>query len=553
MQNLVTAQEMKAADKRTSEQFGLDSLVLMERAALSAKEILSKQFPGADRFLFFCGAGNNGGDGLALARMLFLEQKQVEVVMVGESARCTPSCSRQLQTAKAYGVPVYTKEKLPEDVVLQEKVERAEIVVDALLGVGVNRLIGEPMDRVIRVINQRLIKTKCVSLDLPTGIHTDTGEILGTAVRADLTVTFAFQKLGLVRFPGCEFAGRVQLADAGITTESLTDPVHFTYTKREIREKIPQRAGSGNKGTFGKVLIIAGSHDMAGAALLCARGAYGVGVGMVKIVTCASNRVIVQTSLPEAMLLSYEAKDLKDAEEERKGEFDARLADSIQWADSIVIGPGLSTGETAEKLLERTIQHLKHSLTEKAATDKVFLLDADALNLISEKENLRRLLKQCNVPMVLTPHPGELARLTESPVQTLKADLEQGTGKLRQAFDKAVLVCKDARTYVFPDLQSGNSHIFVNTLGNDGMATAGSGDVLAGILGGICALAIRDKRSGENPAWCWETVCLGVAVHGAAGELAAGKFGKASMRAGDIADELPEVMGGGQRDESMIK
>ena len=185
---------------------------------------------------------------------------------------------------------------------------------------------------------------------------------------------------------------------------------------------------------------------------------------MVKIVTCASNRVIVQTSLPEAMLLSYEAKDLKDAEEERKGEFDARLADSIQWADSIVIGPGLSTGETAEKLLERTMQYLKHSLTEKAATDKVFLLDADALNLISEKENLRRLLKQCNVPMVLTPRPGELARLTESPVQTLKADLEQGTGKLRQAFDKAVLVCKDARTYVFPDLQSGNSHIFVNTL-----------------------------------------------------------------------------------------
>lgn len=116
-----------------------------------------------------------------------------------------------------------------------------------------------------------------------------------------------------------------------------------------------------------------------------------------------------------------------------------------------------------------------------------------------------------------------------------------------------MLVCKDARTYVFPDLQSGNSHIFVNTLGNDGMATAGSGDVLAGILGGICALAIRDKRSGENPAWCWKTVCLGVAVHGAAGELAAGKFGKASMRAGDIADELPGVMGGGQRDESMIK
>lgn len=548
MQNLVTAQEMKAADKRTSEQFGIDSLVLMERAALSAKEILSKQFPRVNRFLLFCGVGNNGGDGLALARMLFLEQKEVEVVMVGDPAHCTSSCRRQLQTAKAYGVPVYTKETLPEDEVLQEKMERAEIVVDALLGVGVNRPIGEPMDRVIRAMNQRQRKTKCVSLDLPTGIHTDTGEVLGTAVRADLTITFAFQKLGLVRFPGCEFAGRVQLADAGITRESLMDPVHFTYTKEEIQEKIPRRAESGNKGTFGKVLIIAGSHDMAGAALLCARGAYGVGTGMVKIVTCASNRVIVQTSLPEAMLLTYEAKDLKDAEEENGGEFDTRLADSIRWADSIVIGPGLSTGDTAEKLLESTIRCLKHTVSEK-----VFLLDADALNLISEKENLRQLLKQCHIPTVLTPHLGELARLTESPVQTLKADPEQGTEKLRQAFDKTVLVCKDARTYVFPDLQSENPHIFVNTLGNDGMATAGSGDVLAGILGGICALAIRERRSVENPAWCWKTVCLGVAIHGAAGDLAAGKFGKASMRAGDIADELPEVMGCGQRDESMIK
>lgn len=553
MQNLVTAQEMKAADKRTSEQFGIDSLVLMERAALSAKEILSKQFPRANRFLFFCGVGNNGGDGVALARMLFLEQKQVEVVMVGDPARCTSSCRRQLQTAKAYGVSVYTKETLPEDEVLQEKVEQAEIVVDALLGVGVNRPIGEPMDRVIRVINQRQIKTKCVSLDLPTGIHTDTGEVLGTAVRADLTITFAFQKLGLVRFPGCEFAGRVQLADAGITGESLMNPVHFTYTKREIQERMPRRTESGNKGTFGKVLIVAGSHDMAGAALLCARGAYGVGAGMVKIVTCASNRVIVQTSLPEAMLLTYEAEDLKEVEEESGGEFDTRLADSVRWADSIVIGPGLSTGETAERLLRNTLQCLKHSLAEKTISDKVLILDADALNLIAEKENLRQLLKQCNVSTVLTPHPGELARLTERTVETLKADPEQETGKLRQAFDKAVLVCKDARTYVFPDLQSANPHIFVNTLGNDGMATAGSGDVLAGILGGICALVIRKRRRGENPAWCWETVCLGVAIHGAAGDLAAGKFGKASMRAGDIADELSEVMGGGQRDESMIK
>lgn len=542
MQNLVTAQEMKAADNRTSEQFGMESLVLMERAALSAKAVLAEYLQTKTKFLFFCGVGNNGGDGLALARMLFLEKKLVQVIMVGDLTRCTPSCKRQLQIVKAYGVPVCTGENLPGDEEIKENINSAEVIVDALLGVGVNRLIGEPMNRIIQAINRRPEKTWCVSLDLPTGIHTDTGEVLGMAVRADLTITFAFQKLGLIRFPGCEFAGRVILADAGITQESLADSVHVTYAANEIEEKIPKRKAYGNKGTFGKVLVIAGSHDMAGAALLCARGAYGVGAGMVKIVTDASNRLIVQTALPEAMLLTYEKKDLNSAAEEKVY---SRLADSIQWADSIVVGPGLSTGEAAQQLLHHTLQYLKQSSEGKTTAEKILLLDADALNLIAGREKLRQLLKQCNLPLVLTPHPGELARLTGRSIASLKADPEQETEEVRRFYERAVLVCKDARTYVFPDRQSGNAHVFVNTLGNDGMATAGSGDVLAGILGGLCALGLGDKESENTSDWCWKTVCLGVAIHGAAGDLAAQKFGKASMKAGDLVEQLPEVMTGG--------
>lgn len=542
MQNLVTAKEMKAADENTSKRFGIDSLVLMERAALSARAAITNAFPEAERFLILCGVGNNGGDGLALSRMLFLGKKQVVVFMVGDMTRCSSACGRQLQTAKAYGVPVCESGKLPEKEWLSEQIEWADMVVDALLGVGVNRVIEEPFRTVIRAINQRSARTKCVSLDLPTGIHTDTGKILGDAVHADLTITFAFQKLGLVRFPGCEFAGEVKLADAGITKESLDGSKHFTYNRQDIWEKAPRRALSGNKGTFGKVLIIAGSHDMAGAALLCARGAYGVGAGMVKLVTCESNRVIVQTSLPEAMLLTYEPRDVEVTDWKTAEPFEQKLRESFQWADSIIVGPGLSTSGTAVQLVKCTLQYLAQT------TEKALIMDADALNLIAEDAKLQQLLGECRIPAILTPHLGELSRLTRNLVESLKEDPEHATIDFRMRFDNVVLVCKDARTYVFPEYKSKDQRIFVNTLGNDGMATAGSGDVLAGIIGGLCAVLQGSALQQTCVMQCHNTACLGVAIHGAAGDLAAQKFGKASMTAGNIADALSEVMSGGQSD-----
>ena len=531
MQELVTAAEMKAADSKTSTRFGVDSLVLMERAALSAKEVMEREFPEAGRVLFFCGVGNNGGDGLALARLLFLEKKKVQVILVGALEKCSPSCQKQLQSAEAYGIPVATGEEAISEPFLSQQIGMTDVIVDALLGVGVNRPIGEPLATVISAINERAEHTCCVSLDLPTGIHTDTGKVLGTAVRADLTVTFAFQKLGLVRYPGCEYAGTVVLGDAGITRESLEDSRHVTYTREGLAQSLPKRKENGNKGTFGKVLVIAGSHDMAGAALLSARGAYGVGAGMVKLVTCASSRVIVQSSLPEAMLLTYGEED---------GTFSEKLQESIRWADSVVLGPGLSTGERAEQLIRETLK--SPNLREKP-----LVLDADALNLLAEKEELRELLKACDNPVILTPHLGELARLTGKTIGALKADPEGETENFREELGKAVLVSKDARTYVFPALQSRDAHVFVNTLGNDGMATAGSGDVLAGILGGLCALFHKEN---SDP---FSIACLGVAIHAAAGDLAAEKTGKASMRAGMIADALSGVMSGSQSYESMIE
>ena len=247
MQNLVTAQEMKAADKRTSEQFGIDSLVLMERAALSAKEILSKQFPRANRFLFFCGVGNNGGDGLAIARLLHLQGIRTWYYVAGKEERMTAETAGQLRTAEYYQVPR----------VHNLKPDEYTTIVDAIFGVGLDREVGGSYKEKIKEINQA--DAKVVAVDIPSGIDSATGKVLGCAVCADWTVSFAYEKLGTVFYEGAEYAGNVRVTDIGIVKmPEICFPIStYTFEEKDLKEKLFRRE-SGNKGTFGKVLLIAG-------------------------------------------------------------------------------------------------------------------------------------------------------------------------------------------------------------------------------------------------------------------------------------------------------
>lgn len=505
---LVSAAEMKQYDAIAVREYKIPALVLMERAAMAAVQTLKEEtgdFLGK-KFLAVCGGGNNGGDGLAMARILLEEGLDVTICLSSPREKCSEETKRQLEILEACGQEILTIFPGGE----------YDIIIDALLGVGLSRNIKGSYAEWINRINAS--GAYVASVDIPSGIHADSGTCMGMAVRADLTVTFAFLKRGLYFFPGREYAGKVVCKEIGITTKCFgtRPPACFTYEKEMpnfFSELLPKRSAGGNKGTFGKLLVVAGSEDMSGAALLCAESALRVGAGMVKVVTHESNRTALQTGLPEAMTLFYGEND--DVTEE--------LQKAWKWADGIVAGPGMGTKEAAERLLAQL-------LTE---ADRPLVLDADALNMLAGSALLMELAQKREKAFperlfVLTPHQGELARLTGKEIVQLKAEPVKYAGELAKRLH-CVVASKDAATVVLTEEES----FFLNTAGNSGMATAGSGDVLTGILGGLFV-----QEPHIDPL---KGTAKGVFLHACAGDLARQRVGEHAMTAGDLLESLKEM------------
>ena len=516
MRYLVTAEEMRRYDTNTIERIGIPGMVLMERAALAARDMVLEVLDGAlsgggrqtPEVLVLVGVGNNGGDGLALARLLAEKGCSVTVWCVGDKSKASEQWTRQRHIIEYYGVrfcdtPVS---------------EAYAILIDALFGVGLSREVTGEYAEAIRRFNS--LKGYKLALDMPSGICSDTGSVLGCAVHADATITFGFGKRGLYLYPGCECAGTVQVADIGITERAFFDEMPKMFcldAPEEALGLLPVRQGAGNKATFGKVLFIAGSDGMAGAAVLGARAAYRSGAGMVKVLTDERNRVILQETVPEALYGSY-------AE-------DRELEESFTWADVIVVGPGLGKAERA--------RHCLKAAMEKSV--KPLVIDADGLNLLAEERDLQELLAVQRREVILTPHVGELSRLAGLSVAQLKEGLWQHAAALAERLH-AVIVAKDARTFV---CEAGKP-VCMNIHGNSGMATAGSGDVLAGIIAGLWAqMAVRDRQmavQGEYSETAFWAACAGVRLHAAAGDAAAAKKGEYGCMAGDIAEAAAEVV-----------
>lgn len=511
---LVTAEEMKRYDSNTMEYFNMPSLVLMERAALVMAWEIEKRCScrKSGKVLIAAGCGNNGGDGIAVGRILMQRGYTVDVILCGSRAVCSKETSVQIEIIEKYGCPV------------QSKIENWEydIIVDAIFGIGLSRDIEGSYIQIIENIN-RSGAFVCAA-DVASGINADTGEVMGTAVKADLTVTFAFRKLGHVLYPGCEYAGAVVCADIGITEHSFLGVCPGVYDyEAGADELLPKRAADGNKGTFGKVLVIAGSLNMSGACELCARSAYRIGAGMVKVITPEENRVIVQKNIPEALLRTYSQK-------EKEGLPYEGIREDMNWADCIVIGPGLGKSRQAYELLETVLSSLLPEV------GKTVLVDADGLNLIAENEELRKLLESKGNfnsggkaeiggnRIVLTPHLAEFARLYGCTAAEAKKNILSAPGELAQRYG-CIVVCKDSRTVV---AENAAPAVYINTTGNDGMATAGMGDVLSGIIGGLLA---QGMQAGEAAR-------LGVYIHGAAGDIAAAERGRYFLMAGDMIEQL---------------
>lgn len=506
---VVTAREMKRYDANTIELFKVPGLVLMERAALCTVEELKRVCGNTPcRVLVAAGRGNNGGDGLAVGRLLMLEGYEVTFVMPGEGGYegCTEETRRQIDILQGYGAHIFSTMREGE----------YDIVVDALFGVGLSRAVEGIWRTAAEWINRS--GAFVCSVDIPSGIDADTGKVLGCAVQASLTVTYGFQKAGQLLYPGAAFCGTLVCRQMGIDARSFLQepPGYYTYGGAQ-GGLLPARPADGNKGTFGKVLLIAGSAGIAGAAMMAAKSVFRAGAGMVRVVTAQENRTALQQFVPEAMLLTYSG----DGPAAEDAGFLSALEEAMEWADCILAGPGIGTGDGARALLRSVLLR----------SDLPLVIDADGINFLAEDTGMQNVAAdsaRTERTIVLTPHLAEFARLYGCTVREAADGLLQYPRELAERLH-CVVVCKDVRTVV---VQSGGGQGYLNTTGNCGMATAGSGDVLAGMITGLLAQGMTGM----------DAAVAGVYLHGCAGDLAAEQKTQTAMTATDLIDCIAEAV-----------
>ena len=477
---------------------GESPYLFMERAAQACVDALTERYAGK-RVLVLAGNGSNGGDGIAAARLLRDCGVRADVCMPSSDARRSATCEEQIRRAAAAGITFRSFEKLEFD--------KYGVIVDALFGTGLSR----PLDGVFALAVERMNASglPVFAVDIPSGVDGRNGQILGTAVRADMTVTMQCAKPGLYLYPGAEYTGTLRIADLGIGYDAVSgESVLQALETEDIPRLLPKRAPNGNKGTFGRVLIAAGSEDMVGAAYFSAKAAYRCGAGLVRILTPAENRTVLAEKLPEALLTVY------DARHPDTGIFSS----AASWADVCVLGPGIGTGEGAVRMAQSVLD----TLAKKERCP--LILDADALNLLAAG----KITVPAGIPVIYTPHPGELSRLSGLPVSDLLSDLPARAREYAKTLGPgAVLVAKDARTVITDGETS-----YLNLSGCSSLAKGGSGDVLTGILAALCA-------AGCTPT---DAAVLGTCLHGLAGEMLARDWGTRGVLASDLPDAAAQIL-----------
>jgi NAD(P)H-hydrate epimerase len=509
---IVTASQMKELDRRTIAEAKVSGATLMERAGRGVVQAMERAAGSVagKAVTIFCGKGNNGGDGFVVARLLKKRRARVHVLLLASPADLSGDAKTMhrkfLSVAGSRAVLA-----APSPDAIRSALAQSDLIVDALLGTGLSAQVTDPYRAAIEAVNSA--GRPVVSVDLPSGIHADTGASMGAAVRAEMTVTFGLPKLGLYTGAGLDHAGRIEVVDIGIPpdfVEAVASPVSL-ITGETVRRLIPDRRVSSHKGTYGHAGIVAGSVGKTGAAAMAAMAALRIGAGLVTVATPASVNDALESKLLEAMTVPM--PETKARTLARAGLED--ILSFINARTAVAIGPGLTTHPETVALIHALLPRL----------EKPSVLDADALNALAGRTSL---LEACKVPPILTPHPGEMARLVEG--ASTRSINEDRIGSAR-AFAQArhvLLVLKGARTVVaHPDGRAA-----VCPTGNPGMATAGTGDVLTGMIVGLLA-------QGLNP---WDAACAGIYLHGLAGDLAAAELGLAGLIAGDVIERIPAAL-----------
>lgn len=537
MDRILTGRGMKSIDTYTIQKVGIPSMVLMERAALEVSRFIQDKITETQKVLCICGTGNNGADAVAVARQLVCFGYMAEVVIVGDETKSSEEFNYQKNIAVSCNVKFLDTVTSIEDNAYHNLYmglkEEYAVVVDGIFGIGLSRNVEGTIKKLIEDINhirkQRNAENslfEVVAVDIPSGLNSSTGAIMGAAIVADYTITFGTKKAGMCLYMGKDICGKVIVCDIGfpeVAFQNALDKMdYYNVIEKEDLIKCLHRNSHSNKGTYGKALIIAGSKGMYGAAYLAARASFSIGSGLVRIVTHKENRELIYKMLPEAMLDTYET--IEDID-------NIALDKSIKWADSVLIGPGIGKDDIASELVRRTINIAKEQ-------DKYLIIDADGLNIISEDSDLKESYYD---KVIITPHIGEASRLMNVDPEKIASDIVNVALDYSDKYGINV-VLKDS-TSVILGIESFdnkcNNRAYVNTTGNAGMATAGSGDVLAGIIAGVMAGGLNKEPLGDNIT---KAIALAVYIHGLAGDLAAKEKGQTSMLATDIVDMIAKVL-----------
>lgn len=513
---VVTSKEMQELDRKAMEEHGIPGLTLMENAGTCVVEEISAAFgPLQNKAVtVVAGKGNNGGDGLVAARLLHKKGAVVRVFLTSPPDEVRGDAHSNLERYQAAGGKIEVlKTNAPSPESLRSALAESDLIVDALFGTGLESNITGTAATAIEVINQiRKAGKAVVAVDIPSGIHADTGQVMGVAVRATLTVTFGLPKRGHLLFPGAEHAGKLKVVDIGIPP-SLIDQANISahlLTPHDLAPHLLPRPADVHKGSFGHVVVVAGSVGKSGAAVLTSLAALRTGAGMVTLATPQSVEASLGSNPPELMTLPL-------AETGDKTLAGDALGPLLKFASDktvVAIGPGLSTHPETTGLVRELL----------ARVTQPVVMDADGLNALVGHLDL---LHKIQVPMILTPHPGEMGRLTGLSTQAVQQD-RLGVAQAFSQQYKVIVVLKGAHTII----ATPEGDLFINPTGNPGMATAGTGDVLTGMIAGLIAQRYEVRLAAQ----------LGVYLHGLAGDLAAQAIGTVGLLASDVIARIPQAI-----------
>ena len=503
-----TVQQMHSLDRRAIEQYKIPGYILMENAGEAAYYVILDEFGVKGRkFVVFCGSGHNGGDGLVVARKINSTGGQVVVLCLSSPQKFDDTVRFHYEMVEKAGIPFVLLNDENVEEVSRKYVSEADAIVDAIFGTGISREVRGRYRKAIEIMNE---SGKTVfSIDIPSGVHGDTGQVMGVAVRADYTITYGLPKTGTMLFPGFELCGKLYVTHISFPPENYNDPAIRTELTRLL--PLPERPMDSHKGAFGKVMFVSGSARYMGAPYFSAMSFLKAGGGLSYLATPKSAAPFIANKGSEIVFMPQKETPSGSLALEN---FDELLALS-RGMDMVVLGPGISLDEEPQELARRLSESL----------DKPLLIDGDGLTAIAEHPEI---VSRRTAPTVLTPHPGEMARLMGITVSDVQADR---IGVLREATKKwnSYIVLKGSHSLIgHPD-----GTVYINLSGNSGMATAGSGDVLTGTIAAMYAAAKFDFP---------DAVRMGVFIHGFAGDMAAVSIGEDGMVAGDILAFLPEAI-----------